>query len=65
MKSFIKLVSVSSLLIVLCALITACGGGGGGAEQFVQGKGQIDVTVKDAGGALLSNISSVPTLNSR
>ena len=53
MKRFFKLVTVSASLIVACALIAACGGG---AEQFVQGKADINVTVKDAGGALLSNI---------
>lgn len=54
MRNLIKLVTVCSFLLVASFLISACGSGD--TENFVQGNGQIDVTVKDTGGAFLSNI---------
>lgn len=42
MKNLIKITAVSSLLIAACFLISACGG-----EDFVQGKGKVDIYVTD------------------
>ena len=53
MKNLVKVTMVSSLLIIACLVISACGGG---TEQFVQGKGQVDVSAKDTSGAFLADI---------
>jgi len=53
MKNLIKFTTICSLIIVACFMISACGGD---AENFVQGNGQVDVTVKDNSGAFVSNV---------
>lgn len=45
MKNLIKIAFVTSLLSIACLIISACGGD---AENFVQGNGQIDVTVTNS-----------------
>lgn len=49
MKNLIKLTFVSSLLIIASLLLSACGGDG--VEQFVQGKGEVDIYVTDKNSA--------------
>jgi hypothetical protein len=54
MKKLIKITTMCTLLIFACFLISACGGG---AENFVQGNGQINVTVENSTGTtLLPNV---------
>ena len=42
MKSLIKIATISAFLIITCLLIGACG-----SEDFVQGKGKVDIYVTD------------------
>jgi hypothetical protein len=53
MRNLLKITGIFSMLIVGCFLVSACGGG---TENFVQGNGQVDATVKDTGGAFLANV---------
>ena len=55
MKSLLKTITVCSLIIVACFLISACGSGG--TENFVQGNGKITIIVENSTGTtLLANV---------
>ena len=55
MKNLIKLSAICSVLIITGLMISSCGSGG--TENFVQGNGQINVTVENSTGTtLLPNV---------
>src|SRR5450631_2895173 len=60
MKNLIRIVTLCSLLVFSCLMISACGGG---AENFVQGNGQVDVFVTNASTAAIVTGARIDVTN--